>query len=717
MAASIRSFLLILTLLGAVTSSQAATSPNYRALIVGVSEYPGLARNLSLEGPKNDAARMREVLISRGVPAQNITVLADGISGAGMPTRRQILAALDQLARTARADDYIIIHMAGHGSQQPVPDDSPYAVEEHDGLFEIFLPRDVEGWADQKNGSGGEVRNAILDHEIRAVVDRMTASGAFVWAIFDTCHSATLVRSAGNSEVKLRQVMPADLGIPDRALASSVRRATMTGKGRGPDGPAAGSGKPGRAVYFYAAQTHEPAPEMRLPAGEPDRVSHGLFSYTIMQALDGGAGMTYQQLAQQVLTLYAGNGEARATPLFSGTALQSGVLGQATSSPRQWPVNSGNPLSIPAGELSDLHVGAILALLPSALARTEDAVAYAQIIRTSAIRSELAPVAFGGHPAQSEAEMQKGRIARLARPAMQFSLIVTTDLSQCAQPCPFSAALTAMRSGDTGDTGVTGDRAGPRVKWVDAGQSAQLVLKADGRRLWLMPSSLQQAAMPDQPEKLMVFLDAAANASSQGIRNELQRMLNHARKASNLMRVAGTLSSAVGALEVKLSHVSAAGATTAMGGASVPAIRAGDKVFVEMTNTGRKALDVTALYLDSQYGVIAMFPSPGASNRLAADSKSVTFGIDITDSTLGVERLLFIAVEAENKADRADYSFLAQQTLSSEIVTRGRTITGDGGDAQFFRDAGFGDYVTRGGSPAATPSATGIQVYTWQVVQ
>src|SRR3954465_262940 len=89
-----------------------AKDRNYRALLVGVSDYPALKKDLWLEGPRNDVTRMREVAVTRGVPAQYITMLADGVQGAELPTRQHILDALDQLARTASADDYIIIQMA-----------------------------------------------------------------------------------------------------------------------------------------------------------------------------------------------------------------------------------------------------------------------------------------------------------------------------------------------------------------------------------------------------------------------------------------------------------------------------------------------------------------------------------------------------------------------------------------------------------------------------
>ena len=46
------------------------------ALLIGVNEVGVLPPRLRLRGPANDVALMRQALISRGMPAPNITVLA-----------------------------------------------------------------------------------------------------------------------------------------------------------------------------------------------------------------------------------------------------------------------------------------------------------------------------------------------------------------------------------------------------------------------------------------------------------------------------------------------------------------------------------------------------------------------------------------------------------------------------------------------------------------
>jgi hypothetical protein len=702
---------------------------NYRALLIGVSEYPNLERRLWLDGPRNDVIRMREVLQSRGVQAKDITVLADGVPGAELPTRQRIMQELERLATTAKREDYIIIHMGGHGSQQPVPVNSPHLAEEADGLFEVFLPRDVEGWGNKASGSEGDIRNAIIDYEIRAIVDRITARGAFVWGIFDSCHSATLVRSAGNPEVKLRQVTPTELGadpaVIERAAGrAAAARASLGAAATAPRQRAAVAGA-GGSVFFYAAQTSEPTPEMRLPAGAPDRRSHGLFSFTILQALEGGAGMSYQQLAQQVLTRYGGMSEARATPLFTGTALQAGLLGQPADNARQWAVIDGEPMSMRAGQLAGVEEGSILAILPSPVARTEQAIGYVQVIRSAATGSQLAPVAFGDVPEKPVAQLKAGRIARMVQPAVKFEFLVGVDLANCGKPCAFEPALARIKA--SGPNPVPG----AQVKWVDGTQASNVRLVAEGNKLWLMPPSMavgqdcakgsesERAACRSKLQGSMVYIEAASSATTDGVAASLKTALHKASRASNLMRVATALSTTRTAsqLRMALRHVPQGGPEATITGAEMKKLRPGDRVLVSFENTGNTALDVTLLYLDSKYGVDVMYPNaPGASNRVEPGGRSAPVELEITDTSFGTERLAVIAVEASRHGDRADYSFLAQESLANESVTRGAGTRGPGGGDQLFRDAGFAEFTTRGARPAAPSATTGMQVFSWQIV-
>jgi uncharacterized caspase-like protein len=283
-----------------------AQAANHWALLVGVSEYPSLAPERQLRGPRNDVIALRDTLLGMEVDRRRIIVLADGVPQSdGMPTRVAITSSLDRLSRDVRAEDFVFIYFSGHGSQQPAAAEDR---EEPDGLDEIFLPRDIGRW----DGKAGSVKNALTDNEINRLTRPLLAAGAQVWAVFDTCHSGTMTRGSTGAllddvEVK-RSVRPAELGVP--LFQPSVRSVADAAHGL--------RNWPEKLVVFSAAQSNQSTPELRLPAGDPARVEHGLFTYTLLRALRANGPANYEQLAQSIATRYAIMQRAAPTPVFEG---------------------------------------------------------------------------------------------------------------------------------------------------------------------------------------------------------------------------------------------------------------------------------------------------------------------------------------------------------------------------------------------------------------
>ena len=129
----------IVFLLLVVAFMQRAIARENHALLIGVSHYSNFPEK-SLKGPANDVRLMQEVLLEKGFDENNIKILADGIT-MKFPTQTNIFTALDDLISTVAKDDFVYIHFAGHGSQQPVTKDK--SLIEPDRLDEIFLPRDI----------------------------------------------------------------------------------------------------------------------------------------------------------------------------------------------------------------------------------------------------------------------------------------------------------------------------------------------------------------------------------------------------------------------------------------------------------------------------------------------------------------------------------------------------------------------------------------------
>lgn len=136
--------------LSLLTAAPAASAERY-VLLVGGGKYPALKPAYQLAGPPNDVRLAKDAL--EGDPfrirTERITVLTDWQADKNLqPTRANIER---EFARLATVVQKVFILLGDHGSQQPADDDP--ADFEPDGLDEIFLPADVQGW----NGSKGSI--------------------------------------------------------------------------------------------------------------------------------------------------------------------------------------------------------------------------------------------------------------------------------------------------------------------------------------------------------------------------------------------------------------------------------------------------------------------------------------------------------------------------------------------------------------------------------
>lgn len=655
------------------------------ALLVAVTGYPD--KQQALEGPRNDAELIREVLRQRGFPSTNIQMLADGVPGAGEPKRAAILSALDGLAQKAKPGDFVYLHFAGHGSQQPAlarPGNS-----EPDGLDEIFLPIDIGQW----DGGSGTVKNAITDDVLGERITAMRNRGAFVWAVFDTCHSGTMTRGAPTGE-RSRQVLPSSLGIPAQTLTSKGSQAS-------PIDPIATGLKPdaGGLVAFYAAQSHETAPEMYLPKGAPEARAHGLFSYTLAEALAQAPAINYRQLGQFVLARYAALGRYAPTPLIEGTAVGTPLPGAATASGQpQWPITQKKGLLyLNAGILHQVTPGSLLAVVPTPIAKDSEAIGYLRISQADATTSQAVPHQEPGQTAIKPEDIQPGMYARLIQPAVDLTLRVA--LPEPGESEPHARVREAIARMQAQPEGV-------RVEWVAAGQTADLRLAVKDNQLWLLPPDGQMVEQ-GSGKSLSIHLDKSVAQLKTLLTDSVQRVA----KALNLKRLAAQpvkgLANDKMTLKVNVQRRNSA-ELQPLARDSLPSLRAGDRLVLELENRGQRALDVTVLSIDSQFGIDAAYPGDGETNRIEAGGRMPALEIDIHDDTTGIESLVVLAVEAEPQKPVADFRFLVQLRLEN---TRGTSMTGMEG---LLMEAGFGE-KTRGTSVARSPlGSSRIEVFMWR---
>lgn len=279
-----------------------------RALLVGVSRYPALPARLWLRGPDNDVALMQELLRSQGMDAAKLQVLS------GAPRRADILQAMEDLARQARAGERLLFYFSGHGSQQAQPADARWP--EADGLDEVLLPADVQAWNGE--GAGGQIPNALLDDEIGDWIDRLVDRGAQVWAVFDTCHAAGMARSDSGEPSpgpRVRALHPAELGLTLGHARSSAADAKAT---RSPG--RFGSPRSDGRTLLFAGRSHERVREEWMPKGGSLASTrlHGVFTWHLAQLLRQQGWQDGERLIEQVRQRFLAEQRLSPVPMLLG---------------------------------------------------------------------------------------------------------------------------------------------------------------------------------------------------------------------------------------------------------------------------------------------------------------------------------------------------------------------------------------------------------------
>jgi hypothetical protein len=666
--------LLTLTALGAHAREN-------HALLIGASTYPNLDERFHLRGPANDIDLVATYLQSNPV-AQfapgNITVLADGVTGGVAPTLAAIRQGFADLAASVQPGDFVYLHFSGHGSQAPAQD----ASTEVDGLDELFLPVDIGPW----NDTVGTVENALVDDEIGQMIDAIRAKGADVWVVFDSCHSGTATRAAAGleEEVRERKLGPAALGIPAQRMIEAEGASRALPDPRSTPAPAVETsedtgkttGKMGTLTAFFAAQTNETTPEKNMPKGKAGRRLQGVFTYTLFETMAERPGITYRQLAQEVLRKYSVLNLARSTPLFEG-ALDDPIFGTGTAGRiLQWPAQTkGSGATLPAGRLHGLTEGEELILLRSPVDTDDAALASYTVDRLTTFQATLKPV---GEPV----EIPKGAVMRKVSAAMDLTLSI-------ALPAPGSAPADALQTAIT----WARDQAliGPRVQFVPAGEPADLRLAVipDSPRpdaIWFLPS----AGLTEVDEYDRLYSISTADKDAKTLAYTFTDNIAAMSKVLNLMKMGQTVTPK--ALEVEASLTRARfdmeyeevieGSHAAVTATGVVRMVPDDVIGLTLSNPNTGPVDFNVLYVGSDYSVTFM----GNGRLQPGDTLTEDFVL-VTDQAFGRDRLLVIVSPAGKQDAVEDLSFLEQPPLER---SRDLGAPPPQGLGELLDEAGFG---------------------------
>lgn len=645
-----RRFGVIALALGACVALTPVAAAETRALVVGVSGYPALAEAIRLTGPRNDSREFANTLVRLGVPAKNVTVLADGVrdlaEGIATPgdgTKAAILAGLDRLAEESRAGDLVVFYFSGHGSQQPDLDG-----DEQGGADEIVLPYDVGKWG--KDG----VENALVDDELRARIGRILDRGADFFGVIDACHSATGFRDLPGSDARSRKVDPADLGVP-AFTAAETRHVLWRDTGA--------TGKRGRAAFFYAAQESEEALEKVPPNGEEGQ-NFGVFTYNLVRRMNETPNLTYRNLHQAVMADIKRNTlMSTQTPEIEGDLIDEPVL-QLSQAPaqRQWRIFNGK---LQGGRLDGIAPGTVVALVADPAAAEDAVLAHGLVTEAGATKSVVTPTTYPCAETRDdgtcatvpdEEAFKKGRFARVVESGVDFSI----TLSEPVRLDPddghdYSATVAAFRTAVGSEplrarTAVRSSGYDVAVGLVDgklAFASSAGAIDANG------PGSSPRLTLPDDPAAAEAEVAAALGRIGRVL--ALQRLGDAVEGAgrtglSTELRVAKAGS---GALRDGACSEDPADYEPEAKVGDAPRFGECDIVSVVMNNGGSKPLDVTVLLAGADFSITPVWPQDGASSRiLQSESKTAPILQMAPNAPVAAdERLIFVAVPGVGRAN------------------------------------------------------------------
>ncbi|KAF5532630.1 metacaspase-1 [Fusarium mexicanum] len=146
-----------------------------KALLIGINYFN---QEGELRGCINDVHNVSAFLVERyGYRREDMVILTDDQSNPAMiPTRENMIRAMGWLVSNAQPNDALFLHYSGHGGQVEDVDG-----DEDDGYDECIYPVD--------HAEAGP----IVDDEIHFRVVKPLVQGVRLTAIFDSCHSATVM--------------------------------------------------------------------------------------------------------------------------------------------------------------------------------------------------------------------------------------------------------------------------------------------------------------------------------------------------------------------------------------------------------------------------------------------------------------------------------------------------------------------------------------------
>ncbi|KAI0823457.1 caspase domain-containing protein [Trametes gibbosa] len=170
-------------------------APVKRALIIGINYVhaaPADSQAEKLQWAHRDAIAWRELLMKTyGYKDEDITMMLDEAvcpTGNRLPTKDNIICEIDRLVTGLQSGDRVVFFYSGHSLQL-----ATLSVNEDDGFDEGRCCEAIVPMDSSTDTASGELSNLIIDNDLRERLVDPLPEGAYLTAIFDSCHSGTLL--------------------------------------------------------------------------------------------------------------------------------------------------------------------------------------------------------------------------------------------------------------------------------------------------------------------------------------------------------------------------------------------------------------------------------------------------------------------------------------------------------------------------------------------
>lgn len=324
--------------------------PSLYALLVAINAYPPPVD--SLDGCLNDADSVEGMLRAR-FDADSLHLLRIQDSAA---TRQAVIDNFRSHLGQAQECDLALFFFAGHGSQ--VPTGGQFSTVEPSGLNSSIVCYDSR----LPNGLD------LVDKDMAVLISEVTAKGAHLTTIFDSCHSGSMDRAPGVRRINARpDSQPASKYFADpAALETAIRNLPNPMQNANPIALAAAAcskaGQNGPHILLAACDTNQTAQEYIDPNTQEN---HGAFTYFLTDTLTrtkGGLG--YRELMHltcaamsvdvpmQTPKVESSSGDHMLDDLFLGfdaAARTNYAIAAFGNTTNQWQLDRGSAFSIVAG--------------------------------------------------------------------------------------------------------------------------------------------------------------------------------------------------------------------------------------------------------------------------------------------------------------------------------------------------------------------------------